>query len=87
MKLARNISVLGLLVEDRACRGPEVQEVLTRHGSQIIMRSGIPDPGRERGIITLVAQSDQNGLEKLSADLQGIRGVTVKSFVLADALE
>ncbi len=85
--MARNISVLGLLVEDRACHGPEVQEVLTRYGSEIIMRSGIPDPGRERGIITLVAQSDEAGLEKLAADLQGIRGVTVKSFVLADALE
>jgi putative iron-only hydrogenase system regulator len=81
------ICVVGLLVEDRACHGPEVQEILTRHGSHIVMRSGIPDPGRERGIITLVTQSDDAQLAKLEGDLQGVHGVTVKSAVLGKTLE
>ncbi|KJS18462.1 MAG: hypothetical protein VR69_00305 [Peptococcaceae bacterium BRH_c4b] len=82
----RQICIVGLLVEDRACHGPEVQEILTRHGSHIVMRSGIPDPGRKRGIITLVTQSDDDQLSKLESDLQGVHGVTVKSVVLGGAL-
>lgn len=81
------ICVWGLLVEDRACHGPEVQEILTRHGSHIVMRSGIPDPGRGRGVITLITQSDDDQMSKLESDLQGVHGVTVKSIVLGGALE
>lgn len=83
----RNISVLGIVVGERARHGPEVQEVLTRYGSSILMRSGIPDPGRERGIITLVAQADNEELDNLEKDLHKIQGVMVKSVILDEALE
>lgn len=84
--ISRNISVMGILVDERARHGPEVQEVLTRYGSRILMRSGIPDPGRERGIITLIAQADGEELGSLEKDLEKINGVTVKSVTLAEAL-
>ncbi|MFZ5646436.1 MAG: hypothetical protein ACOY30_02335 [Bacillota bacterium] len=84
--MSRDIRVVGILVEKRAVHGPEVQEVLTRFGSGILMRCGIPDPGRERGIITLTMQTDEHEYRVMEEDLERIEGVTVKSVRLAEAL-
>lgn len=84
--MARDIRVVGILVESRAVHGPEVQEVLTRFGSRILMRCGIPDPGRERGIITLTMQADEGEYSVMEQDLERIDGVTVKSVRLAEAV-
>jgi len=78
---------VGILVDERACQAPEVQEVLTRHGSRILSRHGIPDPGRERGIITLTMQANDEERISLEQDLSKISGVSTKSFCLADAIE
>jgi len=48
--MERGICIVGILVDERANHAPEVQQVLTKHGSQILSRNGIPDPGRQRGI-------------------------------------
>ncbi|MFZ5643420.1 MAG: TM1266 family iron-only hydrogenase system putative regulator [Bacillota bacterium] len=84
--MARDIRVVGILVEKRAAHAPEVQEVLTRYGSRILMRCGIPDPGRERGIITLTMQAEENEYTVMENDLQKIDGVSVKSVSLAEAI-
>ncbi|MCG9966832.1 hypothetical protein L9W92_02000 [Pelotomaculum terephthalicicum JT] len=85
--MKRNVCIVGILVDERANRAPEVQQVLTRHGSQILSRNGIPDPGRQRGIITLTMQADDNERQALENDLKRIDGISVKSFCLADAVE
>lgn len=85
--MKRGICVVGLLVDERACHAPEVQVVLTRHGSRILSRNGIPDPGRQRGIITLTIQATDDERQCLENDLQQITGVSVKSFCLAEAIE
>ncbi|MDF9407724.1 MAG: hypothetical protein A4E52_01075 [Pelotomaculum sp. PtaB.Bin013] len=85
--MKRDICVVGILVDERANNAPEVQQVLTRHGSQILSRSGIPGPGRQRGIITLTMQANDNERQKLEDDLKRIGGISVKSFCLADAVE
>ncbi|HHW45037.1 hypothetical protein GFC01_09720 [Desulfofundulus thermobenzoicus] len=85
--MARDICVVGILVDERASKAPEVQHVLTRHGSRILSRSGIPDPGRQRGIITLTMQASENERQGLEKDLQEIGGVVVKSLTLGPALE
>lgn len=84
--MERDIRVVGILVEERAAHGPEVQEVLTRFGSRILMRCGIPDPGRERGIITLTMQADESEYRAMEEGLERIKGVKVKSVSLAGAL-
>ncbi len=86
-EINKGICIVGLMVDERADHAPEVQEVLTKYGSNIISRSGIPDPGRQRGIITLTMQAHDNERQSLENDLSGIEGVTVKSFYLADAIE
>lgn len=83
----RDICIVGILVDERACQALEVQEVLTKHGSCILSRNGIPDPGRERGIITLTMQASDEERISLENDLSGISGVYTKSFCLAKAIE
>lgn len=85
--MKRDIYIVGILVDERANHAPEVQQVLTRYGSQILSRNGIPDPGRQRGIITLTMQANDNEWQKLENDLKRIDGISVKTFCLADAVE
>lgn len=84
--MSRDIRIVGILVEKRASQAPEVQDVLTRYGSRILMRCGIPDPGRERGIITLTMQAGEDEYRIMENDLQQIEGVSVKSVSLAEAM-
>lgn len=85
--MKRGICIMGLLVDERTCHAPEVQTVLTRHGSRILSRNGIPEPGRQRGIITLTMQASDEERQNLENDLKSVRGVSVKSFCLAEAIE
>lgn len=85
--MERDICIVGILVDERASQAPEVQQVLTKHGSQILSRNGIPDPGRQRGIINLTMQANDNERQSLENELKRIDGVLVKSFCLADAIE
>ncbi|MDK2887909.1 putative iron-only hydrogenase system regulator [Desulfofundulus australicus DSM 11792] len=84
--MAKDICVVGILVDGRAEKAPEVQQVLTRHGSRILSRSGIPDPSRRRGIITLTMEADDDERRMLEQELQQIQGVVVKSVALGPSL-
>lgn len=85
--MERDICIVGILVDERANHAPEVQRVLTEYGSRILSRNGIPDPGRQRGIITLTMQATDSERQSLEDDLRKINGVSVKSFCLANAIE
>lgn len=84
--MEQNVHVVGIVVDQRASRAPDVQQVLTRYGSRIISRSGVPDPGRERGIITLTVQAGDDECRQLEQDLQQISGVVAKSINLGPAM-
>ena len=83
----RDICIVGVLVDERADQAPKVQEVFTRYGSQILCRNGIPDPGRERGIISLTMQARDDERERLERELASIEGVKVRSLSLSDSME
>lgn len=76
------VSIIGILVPDRADRGPQVQEVLTKHGDKILSRSGYPDLQKEDGIITLVVDVDENTAAAIVNDLKKIPGVSAASINL-----
>lgn len=82
-----DLCVVGILVNNRANRAPEVQQVITRYGSAILSRNGVPDPTRERGIITLTMQADEKTRNALIGELQQISGVNVSSLVLGEPLQ
>ena len=85
--MSKDICIVGILVENRASHAPDVQQVLTKYGSQILSRTGIPDPTKERGIITLTVQATENETELMVSDLSHLNGVTAKSFCLVEAMQ
>lgn len=84
--MGEGIYVVGILVDQRAMRAPAVQDVLTRYGSVILSRNGIPDPTRSRGIITVTMQADAADSEKFTAELRRIEGVRAEAIHLGEAL-
>jgi hypothetical protein len=79
----KNLSILGILVDERKSTAPKVQEVLTKHGEIITARFGIHDPGEvQNGLITLNVLSTDEELEKLSDELSLLDGVQVKSVTM-----
>jgi len=70
------MKIVGILVEDRASRAPAVQEVITRFGTDISCRLGIPGPDKENGLIVLAMEDDKG----IRDELAGIKGVEVKSL-------
>jgi len=85
--MPKDICIVGILVEERACRAPEVQQVITRYGSQVISRSGIPDPSKSRGIITLTMEAHSDEAGALVEDLERVEGVTARAMCLVEGLE
>jgi putative iron-only hydrogenase system regulator len=84
--LAEGIYVVGILVDQRAVHAPQVQEVLTRYGSAILSRNGIPDPTRSRGIITVTMQAEAADTEKFASELRNIEGVHAQAIHLGEVL-
>ncbi|MBO8137341.1 MAG: hypothetical protein H0Z40_04315 [Desulfotomaculum sp.] len=78
--MERNITILGLLVDDRASHASKVQEVLTRYGSHILSRSGIPAPSKDRGIITLTMEASEQERQEIEQELGQIRGIQVRTL-------
>lgn len=85
MPVNEELYVVGILVGERARNGPEVQDVLTRYGSSILSRNGIPDPSKKRGIITVTLQAPQGHAAKLKHDLDAIEGVASQFVTLGTA--
>lgn len=77
--MERNIIVVSLLVEERVAHAPEVQGILTRYGKQILNRSGIPAPSKDKGIITLVMVATEQERLELEKSLQQVNGVQVRT--------
>ncbi|MTI79562.1 MAG: hypothetical protein FH758_01575 [Firmicutes bacterium] len=78
--MKRDITIVGLIVDERASYAPEVQDVLTKYGVQILSRSGIPTPSKDKGIITLIMESSEQERLEIEQDLQSIGGVQVRTM-------
>ncbi|SHK56916.1 TM1266 family iron-only hydrogenase system putative regulator [Desulforamulus aeronauticus] len=75
--MQKDIYVVGLMVDERGTKAPDVQQVITRFGSSILCRNGIPSPSRERGIITLTMEATANEYQKMEQELKSLHGVTI----------
>ena len=80
------IYVSGVVVDASDSTAPEVQKILTRSGSNILSRSGIPDPTGSRGIITVTMKADQEVSRRIEHELTSIGGVQARAFSLSDPL-
>lgn len=77
--MERNIIVLSMVVEERVAHAAEVQNVITRYGKQVLNRSGIPAPSKDKGIITMVMMATEDERKELEQDLQKVKGVEVRT--------
>lgn len=80
MILQRDIYIVGLMIDERGQKAPDVQQIITRYGNSILCRNGMPSPSRERGIITLTMEAEQEEYNKMEQELKQIEGVTVESI-------
>src|SRR5690606_31159799 len=54
MPVGKKIKVVGIRVRERATRAPALQEVITKFGTDVSCRLGIPGLEKEDGLILLV---------------------------------
>ncbi|KUK08711.1 MAG: hypothetical protein XD49_1244 [Caldanaerobacter subterraneus] len=73
-----SLYIVGISVDNRSEFGVKVQEVLTKHGENIIARFGIHDSQNGSGIITLNVRGDKKFMVELAEELTAIPTVTVK---------
>ena len=76
--MTKQLSLVGLLVDDRGEMAPQVQEIITQYGTEIIGRFGVPSPSKEMGLITLVMETESGQIEELRSQLTSIEGVEVQ---------
>jgi len=72
------VSIIGILVERRAQHAPDLQEIITKHGENILCRMGIPSPSKENGLITLVYKGDLKQAEDFQHELEAMPGVHIQ---------
>ncbi|HHV94224.1 MAG TPA: hypothetical protein GXX47_06800 [Firmicutes bacterium] len=78
------LAVIGILLRNRRKQAPEVQEVLTKYGDLILARSGVHDPERERGLITLTVEGSEEEITALQRELEDVSGTSAGTALLID---
>lgn len=74
------LSVMAIMVDERAKIAPEMQEIITKYGGDILCRMGIPGPKKEKGLITLIIESDLEKVMSFRRELEAISGLTVQTL-------
>lgn len=76
--MAVPLSIIGIMVDHRGEMAPEVQEIITRHGTEIICRMGVPSPSKEKGLITLVFEGNLDKADAFRKELLEVSGTDVQ---------
>jgi putative iron-only hydrogenase system regulator len=79
-KLAVPLTIFGIMVDNRGENAPNMQDVITKYGRDIICRMGVPSPSKEQGLITLVYEGDPKQATVFRKDLEDISGITVQTM-------
>jgi putative iron-only hydrogenase system regulator len=78
--LTASLTVFGIMVDNRDEKAPDMQEVITKYGRDIIGRMGIPSPSKEQGLITLIFEGDSKKATVFRKELEDISGITVQTM-------
>ncbi|OPX84162.1 MAG: hypothetical protein A4E53_03938 [Pelotomaculum sp. PtaB.Bin104] len=85
--MKKHICIVGILVNQKSEHAPKVQQVLTKYGSLILHRSGIPYSACDRGIINLTMEASADELNTFVSELQDVKDIVVNSLSLFDDAE
>lgn len=77
--MREEIFVLGILVKNRSDFAPEVQQIITEYGSDIIGRLGVPSQDKSNGLILLVIQGEA-AARRLTGQLSDFKDFQVKTM-------
>jgi hypothetical protein len=72
------LTIIGIAVDCRAERAPEVQEVITRYGEEIVCRMGVPTAAKKDGLITLIFNGKAVAADEFYHELEAIEGLNVQ---------
>lgn len=78
--MSTSLTVFGIMLDDRGRNAPDVQEVITRYGSEIIGRMGVPSPSKRKGFITLLFEGELTQAEAFRKELEEVEGTTVQTM-------
>ncbi|HBF39525.1 MAG TPA: hypothetical protein DDW50_19675 [Firmicutes bacterium] len=78
--MATGLTVFGIMVDQRDQNAPDMQEVITKYGRDIIGRMGVPSPSKEQGLITLIYEGESKNVTVFRKELEDISGVTVQTM-------
>ena len=73
------LAVMGILLENRREQAPQVQEVLTKYGDLILARSGVHDPTKDQGLISLTVEGADEEIGALAKGLKSAAGASVST--------
>jgi hypothetical protein len=73
-------TIMALVLDDRLCYAPAVQEKLTANGCVIRVRLGIHEDCDNKGLILLHLCGSEDQVQALTCDLEKIPGVRVSSM-------
>jgi len=77
------IAGVTILVEDRRQAQQTINEILSKYGSIIAGRMGIPHLQGDRSVISLIVQGDTEAVDSLICDLTCVEQATGYRTVLA----
>lgn len=77
--MSKQLAVMGLLVDNRCENAPQLQEILTEHGTLIRCRTGVSEEKGNNGLITLSLEADSEMINHLEQALSQLDGVTVRT--------
>jgi len=72
------LSIIGIRVDERDEVAPKVQEIITKHGREIIGRMGVPTPDKAKGLITVIYEGRLEQAAQFREELEAIPGVDVQ---------
>jgi putative iron-only hydrogenase system regulator len=74
-----SVGVITLIIKNRKAAASEVNDEISRAGSIVVARMGMPYRERNINIITLIVDATNDQIGSLTGRLGQIDGVTVKS--------
>jgi len=75
-----NSTIVALQLANRDFSAPEVQEILTKYGTNIETRLGLRTDDAEQGLILLQFTGDEAALDKFEDDLTNLEPVKFDSL-------
>lgn len=80
-----NTYVMSAYLDNRSENSPAFQEALTKFGSNILGRFGVPHPDRNNGIVVFVVHGEDSVVKEMKTELEAVPGTVIQNMqVMSD---